>query len=175
MHEVGTSLWATQSVNSGGRAAIRWYEINEGTNAILQSGTIGDATHDYYYPSIAANELGDVVIGFTRSGEIPSEFASSYAVVGETVAGITTFDPNPILLKLGVDDYQILDRLGRNRWGDYSATVVDPDNPCVFGPSRNGRILTSTGMTNGPPKSPKFAWPPRSPSPPASGSWPAVC
>ncbi len=59
-------------------------------------------------------------------------FASSSAVVGETVAGITTFGPNPILLKLGVDDYQILDRLGRNRWGDYSATVVDPDNPLCF-------------------------------------------
>lgn len=127
--EAGNSLWATHSISSGGRAAIRWYEINEITNAVIQSGTIGDATHDYYYPSIAVNLFGDVVIGFSRSSD--TEFVSAYAVVGDTVGGVTTFG-SPILLKAGVDDYVQLDSSNRNRWGDYSATTIDPTDPFSF-------------------------------------------
>ncbi|MDP6381065.1 MAG: PEP-CTERM sorting domain-containing protein, partial [Phycisphaerae bacterium] len=36
------------------------------------------------------------------------------------------------LLKQGTSSYERLDGIGRNRWGDYSATVVDPDDPMVF-------------------------------------------
>ena len=32
----------------------------------------------------------------------------------------------------GADDYQRLDGSGRNRWGDYSATLVDPSDPTTF-------------------------------------------
>ncbi len=74
-------------------SAIRWYEIDESNNNVKQLGTIGDVLHDYYYPSLAVNQFGDVVIGYTRSGE--TEFASAYASIGETVNNVTTFgDPN---------------------------------------------------------------------------------
>ena len=37
-----------------------------------------------------------------------------------------------MLLKAGVADYQNIDNVGRNRWGDYSATMLDPDDPYLF-------------------------------------------
>src|SRR5207253_3258707 len=65
-YKVGNSIWAVHLTTSSGRSAIRWYQINATTNAITQSGTIGDANHDYIYPSVAVNASGTVVIGFTR-------------------------------------------------------------------------------------------------------------
>jgi hypothetical protein len=130
--EVGNSLWAVHNITFGGRAALRWYEINEVTSAVMQSGTISDPSLDFSYPSIAANSFGDVVIGFTASG--PGQFASSYAVAGTTSGGVTTFQP-PQLLKAGVAEYTQInpsDLLQRNRWGDYSATTVDPADPRRF-------------------------------------------
>jgi hypothetical protein len=127
--EQGDSLWASSVISSGGRAAIQWYEINEITNALLQSGVIGDPLHDYFYPSISANSFGEVVIGFSRSGL--TEFASSYAVGGTTLGGVTTFGA-PILLRSGVGNYHINDGIGRNRWGDYSATTRDPLDEHTF-------------------------------------------
>ena len=126
---VGGSLWGVHSRDLSGRSAIDWYRIDAVTNAIQQSGTISDASRSFYFPSIAANAFGDVVIGF--SGSSATTFASSFAVVGATVAGTTTFS-GPTLLKAGLDDYQLTDGSGRNRWGDYSATVLDPNNPYSF-------------------------------------------
>jgi hypothetical protein len=37
-----------------------------------------------------------------------------------------------MLLKAGVSDYERLDSQNRNRWGDYSATTVDPADPSIF-------------------------------------------
>src|SRR5262249_34582758 len=78
---------------------------------------------DYYYPSIAANPAGDVVIGYSRSGA--SEFASGYASVGATSGGTLSFG-SPILLKAGSVAYT------GARWGDFSATTLDPADPGIF-------------------------------------------
>jgi hypothetical protein len=127
-YKVGNSIWLVHTVESGGRAALRWYEMDATTNTIKQSGTVGDAVHDYFFPSIAANEFGNVVIGFNRSGL--SEFVSSYAIAGNTIGGVTTFDATPTLLKAGQDNY--LFGNNNNRWGDYSATMLDPTDPLSF-------------------------------------------
>ena len=126
---VGNSFWAAHSVASGGGSAIRWYQIDATTNTLIQSGTIADPNLDFYYPSIAVNQTGDVVIGFSGSGD--NQFISTYAAVGRTAGTTTTFG-NPLLLQQGAASYQNLDGIGRNRWGDYSATVVDPTNSNRF-------------------------------------------
>ncbi len=109
---------------------MRWFEINASDNQLLQEGLISDSDLDLLYPSIAVNEFGDMVVGFTGTSE--NQFPSAYAVVGETdQAGNTAFD-NLILLQAGVDDYERLDSQNRNRWGDYSATVLDPSDPFRF-------------------------------------------
>ncbi len=123
------SIWAVRSIRNDGRAAVRWLELRESDSEILQTGLIADDQLAVYFPSIAVNDFGQVVIGF--SGSSQTQPVSSYAVVGKTTDGTTDFGPIT-LLKAGVDDYQRLDSKGRNRWGDYSATVVDPNSPNTF-------------------------------------------
>jgi hypothetical protein len=127
------TLWGVQVALRNGRNALHWFKIRASDNATLQEGYITDPDLHFYYGSVAVNEFGDVVIGASGSSE--SQFVSSYAFVGDsegnTVLGDTTFGA-PMLLKAGVDDYEVLDGAGRNRWGDYSATMVDPSDPFSF-------------------------------------------
>lgn len=134
--EVGDSLWAVHAVaGSGSNSALRWYEIDETTNTVLQTGLVDDPNRDFHEPSIAVNPRGDVVIGYTCSG--PTLAASVCVSVGQTSAGITTFEP-PAILVTGGGVYHrdfrnpTTGAPSRNRWGDYSATVVDPVDPCTF-------------------------------------------
>ena len=125
----GNSIWAVHGVNINNRAALEWYELSATTSEVIQSGTISDSVMAYNMPSIALNDDGDVVIGF--SGGSPSQYISSYYALGTTDNGTTTFS-DPQLLVAGQGDYQIIDSQGRNRWGDYSATVIDPSNSYEF-------------------------------------------
>lgn len=126
--EVGTSFWLTHAVldSATGNSAARWYEIDESTNQVIQVGTISDPNLDFLDPTIAVNNAGDVVIGYTGTGLFQSP--SSYASIGQTVNGVTTFN-QPLLLQQGTGTYFAG---ARNRWGDYSATVVDPSDPKTF-------------------------------------------
>ncbi len=134
------SLWAVHGISSNGRAAVEWFRINPATNSIIQSGIISDPSLAFYYPSIAVNEFDQVLIGF--SGSDASTYASSYYAFGETSGNSTTFS-TVTQAKAGSAEYEVLDSSGRNRWGDYSATVVDPVNPYdfwtfqLFAPSTN--------------------------------------
>jgi MYXO-CTERM domain-containing protein len=131
VYQVGSIIYSVHSTQVGGRAAIRWYKIDETTNTMIQGGTISDLNYDFCYPSIGANENGDVVIGYSRSGTSAVDgFISSYASVGTTTGGVTTFGA-PMLLKAGVANYHIFDGT-RNRWGDYSAVSMDPSDPGIF-------------------------------------------
>jgi hypothetical protein len=125
----GGSLWAAQGVEIEGRAAIRWLELDPGSSALLDSGVIADPELDLYLPSIAVNEQDHVVIGFQGSSE--AVYPSAYAIAGERVGGAMSFG-EPLLLRAGTADYEVLDRLGRNGWGDHSSTVVDPSDASSF-------------------------------------------
>ena len=129
VYEVGGVLYAVHGTEVGDLAALRWYRINAASHAVLESGTISDPVKDLFYPSIAANAAGTVVIAYSASSV--GTFVSSFAVVGKTVNGITTFGA-PLLLKAGTASYQNTDTSGTSRWGDYSATCVDPSDPNRF-------------------------------------------
>jgi hypothetical protein len=130
----GDSLWAVHAVaGSLGNSAIRWYEIDEATDIVLQTGFIENLSQDFHEPSIAVNEFGHVVIGYTCSG--PSLPASACASVGKTVGGVTTFEAPVVLYteSLAAPNQCYFQEFNdRNRWGDYSATVLDPVDICTF-------------------------------------------
>jgi hypothetical protein len=135
--QVGTTLWAAQGTNVGGRAGIQWYKIDQSTNTVLQTGTIGGAGFDCIAPSIAANANGAVVIGYTRTAS--DTFPSAYASVGTTSSGgVTSFAPAG-LLKAGAAGYS------GSRWGDYSATYTDPADPGIFWTNQE---WATTGVNN---------------------------
>jgi hypothetical protein len=119
--------WAVQSVNQDGRAAVRWLQIDPENDIVLDSGVIAADGLDLISPSIAVNEFDQIVIGVTGSGE--EMFPSAYAVVGDVIGGVTNFG-DLLLLAAGLDSYQ--NSSTRNRWGDYSATVLDPSDPHAF-------------------------------------------
>lgn len=137
MVRINGSYWGVQTVKSGSDDVLRWFELNAVTFAKKQEGTISIANRDLYYSSIAVNEDGDVVIGFSASGpdmnpsgSSPNGFIGAYAAVGKTSSGTTSFN-SPILLQAGTGNYNNVFG-GRNRWGDYSATRVDPADPNIF-------------------------------------------
>ena len=134
---VGGSIWAAHAVEgpaAGTNSGIRWYQINEATNTVQQTGVIEDPNVDFHEPSIAVNNAGHVVIGYTCSG--PNLAASVCASVGTTAGGVTTFQPSAIVFAGSGTYYRDFCTppgcSERNRWGDYSATVVDPSDPGTF-------------------------------------------
>jgi hypothetical protein len=83
----------------------------------------------YYFPSIAANASNDAAVGFTRSSA--SLFAQAVATARSS--GDTAGSMAPItVLKVGEDSYIKEFGSGRIRWGDYSATSVDPADDDTF-------------------------------------------
>jgi hypothetical protein len=157
---VGDVLYATHAVEVDSRAAVRWYKIDAVSRSLLESGTISDPNLELFYPSIAANDAGVVVIGCNGTSE--SQFVSSYAVVGQPVNGQLTFG-DLLLLKKGETNYNQQDDTGVGRWGDYSATSVDPAAPNRFwtiqtfpvGPTtwatQVTEIITGSGTAANPP------------------------
>ncbi len=123
----------TVGLPAGGltRTAAQWTVLNnDGT--FFDGGRVDDPTATatnggkwYAYPSLAVNKNGDMLLGF-------SEFESDdYADAGYTfrLAG----DPagtmrDPVIYKEGEDYYSKTFGGTRNRWGDYSHSVVDPVN-----------------------------------------------
>jgi hypothetical protein len=111
------------------RIAAQWTALNtDGT--FFDGGRVEDPTatllnngRHYAYPSIAVNRHNDVLFGF-------SEFESDdFADAGYTFRFGT--DPagtmrDPVIYKEGEDYYDKAFGGARNRWGDYSHTVVDP-------------------------------------------------
>lgn len=129
VRRVGDLVYAVHAIQTNNHAAIRWYKFDAPSAKLLQSGTITDTNLDLFYPSIAANEYGIVVIGC--NGTSSNVFVSSFAIVGETVDGSLAFGPLH-LLKSGLASYDLHDSSGTSRWGDYSATSLDPSDPSRF-------------------------------------------
>ncbi|HEX9047743.1 MAG TPA: hypothetical protein VF988_12020 [Verrucomicrobiae bacterium] len=138
VYAVNGVLYAVHNTLVNGRIAIRWYDIRAADYLLLEQGTIADPNLDLFFPSIAANQYGVVVIGCNASGLATP--VSSYAYVGEIQNGVTTFTA-PLVLKTGAGSYhdvneimaQLLgDPVSPSRWGDYSATSVDPADPTHF-------------------------------------------
>lgn len=130
-------LWTCRQIgvdSAGGgiaadRSACEWFEIDASGAGLtlVQSGRVFDtATSNpwfYYYPSIMVNGLGNVGMGF--SGSRGSDFVSAF-VTGRVANDFPGAMASPVLLREGRASYERLDNIGRNRWGDYSYTSLDP-------------------------------------------------
>ena len=132
--EVNTSGNAS---SVGNRDGSRWYEIGTltGTPTVVQSGTLFDSAvsgpHSYWMPSIAANGQGHAVIGASRAG---ANGTTGFA--GAAVAERLASDPAGTLsAPLDVQSSTFLYDVGTQnprRWGDYSQTVIDPNDNMTF-------------------------------------------
>jgi hypothetical protein len=132
------SLVTNQSVSAGTGpngevSGIRWWELRSPNSSpvIFQEGTYAPGLTDgihRWMGSIAMNSHGDIALGFSASnGTNPSTFPSVFYTARH--AG----DP-PGQMTLG--EGSIKDgtgsQTGSNRWGDYTAMVVDPTDDATF-------------------------------------------
>jgi transcriptional regulator CtsR len=123
------SLWTVHTVPSPAttKTEVAWYQIDTGTATILSQGRISDSARWYYYPSIAVNKDNIAAVGF--SGSSTTEFAGGYYTLIQPSSG--TAEP-VALLKAGEAPYSKTFYGTDNRWGDYSATIVDPSDDTSF-------------------------------------------
>jgi hypothetical protein len=138
--EANGKIYAVHTVTPVGsnHTAIVYTVSDATTDALIQEGTIGDANHDYYQGSIAVNSLGQVVIGYDRSGPYEDGKITFYAQTFDSLADGSISRTGIFLLHVSnTDDYHngsIEGQLaaGRQRWGDYAQVTVDPNNPESF-------------------------------------------
>ena len=107
-------------------AAVQWWAITAGSGDVVHFGRIRDTSgvNMFAYPSIAANRYNDVLIGYSRFS--PTTYPSaafSYRIFDDPTDELR----GETLLKAGEASYYV-PVFGYNRWGDWSATAVDPAN-----------------------------------------------
>jgi cysteine-rich repeat protein len=129
-------LCLTSDPDDDGETEVVWQVIN--TNGgpptaptVADSGFIdGTGTNPWtYMPSINVNEAGDAAIGYTQSSatECPGVWY---------VSRLSTDPPGtfgaPVQARAGPGFYDSFSTPNPDRWGDYSATVVDPTDDCFW-------------------------------------------
>ncbi len=142
-------VFSTATVQSslGDFAAVRWTVVDANTGALLSSGNIEEAGFDFYEGSIAVNEFGEAVIAYNRSGGATADgnsdgfadgnisfLARAYDLSGDALVQ----DGAELLLKVSpISDYRCgvrttVDTACRQRWGDYAAITIDPNDHRSF-------------------------------------------
>jgi hypothetical protein len=119
----------------GSRFAAQWTGLNpDGT--FFDGGRVEDPTAQifnggkhYSYASLSVNKNNDILMGFSEY-ESDDYVDAGYTFRSGTDAAGTMRDP--VIFKEGEDYYQKTFSGTRNRWGDYSHTVVDPVNDGDF-------------------------------------------
>jgi hypothetical protein len=127
------SLWATHTINDTavGPTAIRWYQFNVTGNTISASPTqqgTWDGGGDGLYrwmPSLNVDKSGNMAIGYSISSS--STFPSIRYNGRLTTDTTGTLGQGESTLVTGTGAHT-----ASTRWGDYSATGIDPTDGCTF-------------------------------------------
>lgn len=137
------SLWTAHNIqvdtngvasDIGGRDGSRWYEIGNlsSTPTLIQSGTVYDAgapwpARYFVIPSVAMSGQGHATLGFTTAGDV---LYLDAGVVGR-LSGDTPGTMRPFTLltssSAAYNRWSVL-----QPWGDYSQTLVDPNDDMTF-------------------------------------------
>jgi hypothetical protein len=104
------------------RSAVQWFklQVSSGGLAYASHGRIYDTASSnpywYHFPSLNVNAAGDLVVGF--SGSRATEYIGAF-FRGRRANGTWMNRPAPVQAGRGA-------YTGGPRWGDYSATSMDP-------------------------------------------------
>ncbi len=112
------------------RSSVQWWQFDS-TGAVVQRSRVDDPTGKKFYafPSIAVNKLNDVLVGYASFS--PLQYASGAYSFRAGTDPINTMRDEYIFK--GGENIYFKDFGGtRNRWGDYTNTVVDPANDTTF-------------------------------------------
>jgi len=117
------------SVNAGGVAGVRWFELRDitaGPVTVFQESTYQPDNTWRWMGSAAMDSAGNLAVGFSASS---STINPQLRYAGRLVSD----PPNT----LGQGEAHLFDGTGSqngtgNRWGDYSSLTVDPIDDCTF-------------------------------------------
>jgi len=129
------------AVANGNQVAIRWYELYDpaGNVTVNQQGTFAPDGSSRWMASMAEDQNADIGLGYSVSS------SSVYPSIAYT--GRVPSDP------LGTMESESAIMAGSgsqagtygNRWGDYTAMVVDPNDDCTFWYVDQYQRVTGTG------------------------------
>ena len=119
------ALLVNHSVVSGSGGGPRWYEIRTPlTPTIFQQGTFGPDNSFRWMGSIAMDQAGDMLMGYSlSSSSMHPAIAYTGRVPSDTLG--TMESENVMLTGAGSE-------VGASRWGDYTAMRIDPSDDCTF-------------------------------------------
>jgi hypothetical protein len=131
-------LWGvTEEMPPGSNVPlVHWFKIdvsNPSSPTLVAQGNISGATLGSnvatFNPSLAIDAAGDVLINFTASG--PNLYPQDYYVYQLGSGPVGSFSA-PILYQASTGFFNSGDGSSVQRWGLYSTTIVDPNNPNTF-------------------------------------------
>jgi predicted lipoprotein with Yx(FWY)xxD motif len=123
------SLVSNYTVESGGVAAVRWFELRNptvGPTTVFQQGTYQPDTTHRWMGSAAMDQLGNLAVGYSASSSaINPQIRYAGRLAGDPLntlpqAEVTLFAGTGSQVNSG------------GRWGDYSAMTIDPVDDCTF-------------------------------------------
>jgi len=138
-HNIRVGANGVASTGAAARNAVRWYELQNlaSTPAVVQSGTIYDSAalladaRQYFIPSIAVTGQGHAVAAFTMAGAPVGATPAFTGRLSGSTLGTMAGPPGSAATTFGTSaaSYNPPSDPGGSRgrrWGDYSATMVDP-------------------------------------------------
>ena len=141
-YEVNGKIYSVHTITEAGsdRTSVRVDVMNSTTNAIIDEFDIGAPGYDYYQGSIAVNSLGQVVVGFDRSGTsvVDGKITVMARTFNTSGGGHLYQSGSDLVLRVSDTDSYHNGSLfgapatGRQRWGDYSAVSLDPTDSSKF-------------------------------------------
>lgn len=125
-YQSGNNIYFANTVSNGTVDEIAWNVLNAASGS-LSTGLIGISGLSLTYGSISVNANGTFVVSFNGSGA--SQNITDYYVI---CSSVTNTCGTPQVAYTSTNSNYNITAGGRNRWGDYSWTTVDPNNPNNF-------------------------------------------
>jgi hypothetical protein len=131
-HGAKLAIWTQHTITVGGRAAVRWYEIDPAAHSLLQSGTVSNTSLFQFNGAISPNRQ---VNGATKTGgnAMVLNFDSSSSTTFPAIKMVSKVgagaQSGPVLVKNSPGPLSGFDCDAETlfcRWGDYAAATPDP-------------------------------------------------
>jgi hypothetical protein len=123
-----TGIWVSHTVAGGAGSQINWYEVNAGTGALAQSGSVSSGSLYVFNAGISNDRTctattcahgGNMVLGFTTSSS--STFATVQMVSKVGSGAVSAF----VSVKASTTNDKNFS-CSPCRWGDYGGATPDP-------------------------------------------------